>query len=567
MGSIGKESSQEDSQYYEKVSFDLNILVCGNYNQVNIERDLKEIHLVENHEGVTYIERGLHKALPEWKYFLFKRDNEIGRNTFKFIENSIKRNDNFKNVILFYSGLDVYTVNALLKYYDQDQEVKTNYLTYILIIKQQNENINLPKNFRRLNSNFIKINNEDDIIGIKANIIEIATYYNQLGDEIGFPKKLTERELLERDNYLITKYLFTINILLCGRPGVGKSTLINRILGKQKTYARKGQNANTIKIVKYIHERYPLVLYDSPGFENDDNITSVKKLITQKNMTLNEEINRIHCIFYLLNTRGERGFYGNEKQLLSSLIEQNLDVYIIVTHAESEDNSEEFIEAMRIQIMHMANGNQRIENLRNNIYPVELIGGRDYRRFGIGNLFTSIYKKYARERVQNEINQNNINKITSIFLRDIRTKINLQKKLKAISLRVKANFKLLAASLGTDAKVKGTTMLSVSVIRIISNIYNHPITVDECLENIEDIGYTNEFRNSEDKIFRILEKNIASVFYFNGPASKEVDYIANYFIGKYNSEIDIDRNFYRFLNNYRIAINNAIDSLRNINDD
>ena len=217
--------------------------------------------------------------------------------------------------------------------------------------------------------------------------------------------------------------------------------------------------------------------------------------------------------------------------------------------------------------MHMANGNQRIENLRNNIYPVELIGGRDYRRFGIGNLFTSIYKKYARERVQNEINQNNINTITSIFLRDIRTKINLQKKLKAISLRVKANFKLLAASLGTDAEVKGTTMLSVSVIRIISNIYNHPITVDECLENIEDIGYTNEFRNSEDKIFRKLEKSIASVFYFNGPASKEVDYIANYFIGEYNSEIDIDRNFYRFLNNYRIAINNAIDSLRNINDD
>ena len=565
MGNIGKESSQEDSQYYEKVSFDLNILVCGNYNQENIERDLKEIHLVENHEGVTYIERGLHKFIPEWKYFLFGQNNDIGRNTFRFIENSIARNDNFKNVILFYSGLGNFTVNNLLAYYDQ--EVMANYHPYILIITRKNEkkNINLS-NLVRLNGNFIKICEENDNISIQINIIEIAAYYNQLGDEIGFPKKLPERDLLERDNYLITKYPFTINILLCGRPGVGKSTLINKILGKQKSYARKGRNANTSKIVKYIHERYPLVLYDSPGFENDDNITSVKKLITQKNMTLNEEINRIHCIFYLLNTRGERGFYGNEKQFLSSLIEQNLDVYIIATHAESQANSEEFIEAMRIQIMHMANGDKRIENLRNKIYPVELIGERGYRRFGIGNIFTSIYNKYARERVQNEINQNNINQITSIFLGDIRTKINLQKKLKAISLRVKANFKLLAASLGTDAKVKGTTMLSVSVIRIISNIYNHPITVDECLEFIENSGYTNEFRNSEDKIFRKLEKNIASVFYFNGPASKEVDYIANYLIGKYNSEIDIDRNFYRFLNNYRIAINNAIDSLRNIND-
>ena len=139
--------------------------------------------------------------------------------------------------------------------------------------------------------------------------------------------------------------------------------------------------------------------------------------------------------------------------------------------------------------------------------------------------------------------------------------------MKALSLRVKANFKLLAASLGKDASVKGTTMLSVSVIKIISNIYNQRKTTDECLNIIESKGYTNEFRNSEDKILRQIEKGFASVFYFNGPASKEVDYIANYLIETYSSEIDNDRNFYRFLNDYRIAINNAIDSLRNINDD
>ena len=564
MGTIGKEISQEDSQYYEKVSFELNILVCGNYNQENIERDLKEIQLVENHEGVTYIRKGLYKVIPEWKYFFFEKDNEIGSNTFKFIENSILRKKNFKNLILFYSGLNDYSVNDFLTYYDQ--QVRPNYYPYILIISRQNENINLP-NLSKLNKNFIKLCKENDIIDIKINIIEIATYYNQLGDEIGFPKKLNERELLEKDNYLITKYPFTINILLCGRPGAGKSTLINRILGKQKSYAKIGNNSITSKIVKYIHEKYPLVLYDSPGFETNDNITSVQNLITQKNKTLNEEKNRIHCIFYLLNQKSERGFFGNEYQFLSSLIEQNLDLYIITTHAENEDNSEEFIEETRIQIMQSSNGNEEIENLRNYIYPVELKEVRGYRRFGIAKLFNSIYNRYTREKIKNEITQNNINQIRSIFLKDILTKKDLKKKLKALSLRVKANFKLLAASLGKDASVKGTTMLSVSVIKIISNIYNQRKTTDECLNIIESKGYTNEFRNSEDKILRQIEKGFASVFYFNGPASKEVDYIANYLIETYSSEIDNDRNFYRFLNDYRIAINNAIDSLRNINDD
>ena len=137
--------------------------------------------------------------------------------------------------------------------------------------------------------------------------------------------------------------------------------------------------------------------------------------------------------------------------------------------------------------------------------------------------------------------------------------------MKALSLRINTNFKLLAASLGTNASVKGTTMLSNSVIKIISNIYNKKITTDESLEIIKLNGYNNEFE-SEDSLRRKIEKGFASIFYFNGPASKEVDYIANYLIDKYSREIDSDLNFYKFLNDFRIAINNAIDSLNNIDD-
>ena len=562
MGGAGeKPQAQEDTVYYNKKRlFELNILVCGNYIEDLIRKDLNQINELI---GKKYKKSGKHNLIPEWEYFFFEKNKDIGENTHSFIKNSIQRYNKFKNLILFYSGFCDYSYEKLLEYYDE--KVLPNYHPGILIIAEQNENIILPPNLNKLNKGLIKISKVDDLLDIQIKIIQFATYYNQLGDDIGFPKKLNDRNLLEKDNYLMTKYLFTINILLCGRPGAGKSTLINRILGKERCYAKKGRYTTTSKIIKYIHEKYPLVLYDSPGLDTEEDIKRVQNLIEQKNRTLNEEINRIHCVFYVLNQKSERGFLTGEYKFIAELIEQEMDIFIVTTHAESKDNSDEYIEATKLQIVHNSKGNKNNEDLKKYIYPVELKNEKDYKRFGMKELFTDIYKRYAIEKTPYEITQRNINKIQSKFLKDILTKENLKTNLTALSLRIKANFKLLAASLGTNASVKGTTMLSIFVIKIISNIYNKKITTDESLEIIKLNGYTNEFE-SQDNLKRKIEKYFASKFYFNGPASKEVDYIANYLIDNYNIEIDSDINFYKFLNDFRIAINNAIDSLNNIDD-
>ena len=134
-----------------------------------------------------------------------------------------------------------------------------------------------------------------------------------------------------------------------------------------------------------------------------------------------------------------------------------------------------------------------------------------------------------------------------------------------MSLRVKSNFKLLAVTLGKSPNVKGTTMLAASVIKIISNIYNHKITTEECLKIINNKGYTNELVN-EDTRGRWFEKLFA-VAYFNSPASKEVNYLADYLIGKYSEAIDNEEIYYKFLNDLREAINKAIDSLKEVNDE
>ena len=86
----------------------------------------------------------------------------------------------------------------------------------------------------------------------------------------------------------------------------------------------------------------------------------------------------------------------------------------------------------------------------------------------------------------------------------------------------------------------------------------------ECLDYIKSKGYTNELKDP-DSYGRLFEKFI-SLPYVNGPAAKEVNYIAECLISEYNAELDNDGKFYEYLNSYNEAINYAIDCLKKIKD-
>lgn len=556
----GKESIQADSQYFTKVSFQVNILVCGDYVEENMERDLDNIQIIKKHEGLNYIKKGGHKNINEWNYYFFPKNKNIGEDTKNFIKKKITIKD-YKNLILFYSGLNNYTYEDLLKFYDSQPD---SYQINTIIITKRDEEFVMPK-LKRMNTNLIRHVGEDNIIEQLINIIEITSYCNELGDEIGFPKKFVNESLLEKDDQLMIKYSFTFNILICGKPGAGKSTIINRILGKNKCFAAKGTSSLTSHVVKYIHDKYPIVIYDTPGFEKEEDIERVKKLIEDKNKTLNEEKNKIHCVLYCMNTCAERTFISNEFSFLIGLLNQKMDTIFIATHAKTKEYSNDYIEALKLSLLQNSNLDKRLEDLEDLVFPVELKDEDEYKKFGLKEVFLFLYKKYKSEKINFEITKYNLNQIKSTFLSEIITKENTKKRLTALAKRVKSNFKLLASSLGNSPNIKGTTMLSTSIIKIISKIYNHPITTRECLEYIESKKYTNELERN-DTTTRKIEKTFASIFYTNGPAAKEVDYLANCLIEDYNKEIEIDRLFYSYLNSYKIGINEAIDSLKEIKD-
>ena len=116
---MGNSESRIDSQSYENITFHVNILVCGDYVEENVEKDLENIKVIQEHEGLSYIKKGNHKNINDWKYFFFPKDKDIGKKTRNFIKDSMKIFD-YKNLILFYSGLEDFTYEDLLKFYDND---------------------------------------------------------------------------------------------------------------------------------------------------------------------------------------------------------------------------------------------------------------------------------------------------------------------------------------------------------------------------------------------------------------------------------------------------------------
>lgn len=154
-----------------------------------------------------------------------------------------------------------------------------------------------------------------------------------------------------KENY---SSLTTLNVVVIGKTGVGKSTLINSVFGENVAEVGLGRPV-TQSIRKLEKEGTPLAIYDTPGLELQGN-HSAENLLEQVTNLINEgiqseDVNQaIHCIWYCINTASSR-VEPTEMNFLRKLGENtkrcNVPVILVLTQAFSKKKTEEMVTALR----------------------------------------------------------------------------------------------------------------------------------------------------------------------------------------------------------------------------
>lgn len=141
--------------------------------------------------------------------------------------------------------------------------------------------------------------------------------------------------------------LNTLNIVIVGKTGVGKSTLINTVFREELADTGTGKPV-TQSMRKYTKSGFPLSIYDTKGFElGKDAQQEVKEELLQtiKQGVESRDIDKaIHCIWYCINVTSNR-FEPDEIQWIKEFTEQNrvyqVPIIILLTQAFSKKNAQE----------------------------------------------------------------------------------------------------------------------------------------------------------------------------------------------------------------------------------
>ena len=149
------------------------------------------------------------------------------------------------------------------------------------------------------------------------------------------------------------KNLNSLNIIVAGKTGVGKSTLINAVFRDKLAETGMGKPV-TDHMRKISKKGIPLAIYDTKGFELGKEVQQQVKQEVMETISkglATQDINKaIHCIWYCINTASNR-VEPEEIEWLKELSQENqitqVPIIVVLTQSFSKKNAD----AMRKMIL------------------------------------------------------------------------------------------------------------------------------------------------------------------------------------------------------------------------
>lgn len=143
------------------------------------------------------------------------------------------------------------------------------------------------------------------------------------------------------------KGMSRLNVMILGKTGVGKSTLINNIFQEPLAAVGVGKPVTSC-IRKYEKEDFPLAVYDTPGMELSG-VNAVDKLLGEIRQVIRQGVdsgdiqNAIHCVWYCVSATSHR-FEEAEKQLINRFVAEtksyNIPVILVLTQSFSKKDAQ-----------------------------------------------------------------------------------------------------------------------------------------------------------------------------------------------------------------------------------